>query len=525
MDYDPKDLRSVLLYMRGKFGAGIFEEPPRMFSILLDLAPRLKPEGNALRQMSDAGLLRELRKVSESGNKLDAVRTVAKSRQWLADYLMLGKKADYFVAVLQTVYGLEVEPPTPDSEDNSTPPPKPPILLTTPAVIDSDKPEDYVWTLNDNGISGKTGDCTWTLDNNGILTISGSGKMGNYFYDSGRPNSPWWDNSSFVRSIEVKSGVTSIGYFAFYYCKNVICVNIPDSVTSIGEHAFHGCLNMNKVNIPDSVTAIEHCAFYFCQNLKSVSISAKTIVAKDAFDSYTTIIRRAPPLQTIIPSHPKPASKSQLKPRPTPQPQQPKPPLPPQSAIIDSGYTGTCKWTVYSNHNLMISGNGKMGTYFLAGSNVPPSRMPPWEKYKKHIEHVCISYGVTSIGDKAFASLENLTSVTISDSVTSIERSAFSGCVGLISVIISNRLTSIKAWTFAGCTRLTSITIPDSVVFIGNFAFSGCNSLKNVTIPDRVTSIDDCAFHDCSQLTQISISRKTNIAPNAVDPHTQIIRR
>ena len=30
-------------------------------------------------------------------------------------------------------------------------------------------------------ISGTTGDCTWTLDGT-VLTISGSGKMGDYWY-------------------------------------------------------------------------------------------------------------------------------------------------------------------------------------------------------------------------------------------------------------------------------------------------------------------------------------------------------
>ena len=49
--------------------------------------------------------------------------------------------------------------------------------------------------------------------------------------------------------------VTSIGETAFYYCKGLTRVTIPDSVTSIGEAAFYYCKGLTSITIPDSVTS------------------------------------------------------------------------------------------------------------------------------------------------------------------------------------------------------------------------------------------------------------------------------
>jgi len=45
----------------------------------------------------------------------------------------------------------------------------------------------------------------------------------------------------------ISSNLTSVGYSAFSYCKNLISIIIPSSVTSIGEYAFYGCENLETV--------------------------------------------------------------------------------------------------------------------------------------------------------------------------------------------------------------------------------------------------------------------------------------
>ncbi|MGM9831488.1 MAG: leucine-rich repeat domain-containing protein [Paludibacteraceae bacterium] len=106
------------------------------------------------------------------------------------------------------------------------------------------------------------------------------------------------------------------------------------------------------------------------------------------------------------------------------------------------------------------------------------------------------TYGVTSIGKKAFYFCFDLTSVIIPNSVTSIEDDVFYSCTRLTSVVIPNSVTSIGQRAFLGCLSLTSVTIPNSVTSIGERAFYECSGLTSVTIPNSVTNIGDNAFYN-----------------------------
>ena len=68
------------------------------------------------------------------------------------------------------------------------------------------------------------------------------------------------------------SPVASIGEYAFYRCRGLTSVTIPDSVTSIGDGAFADCSGLTSVTIPDGVTSIGECAFFWCSGLTSVTI-------------------------------------------------------------------------------------------------------------------------------------------------------------------------------------------------------------------------------------------------------------
>lgn len=66
--------------------------------------------------------------------------------------------------------------------------------------------------------------------------------------------------------------VNSIGDDAFYNCKELTKITLPNSVTSIGKHAFSGCEKLAAITMPNSVASIGFSAFSGCVNLTSVTI-------------------------------------------------------------------------------------------------------------------------------------------------------------------------------------------------------------------------------------------------------------
>ena len=240
----------------------------------------------------------------------------------------------------------------------------------------------------------------------------------------------------------------------------------PYSVTSIGENAFFVCRDLTSVTIPNSVTSISASAFYDCTSLTSVNISDLAAWCNIKFGdnplkyAHHLYINGNEITNLVIPNN--------------------------VTSIGSGAFFGCSGLTSVTIPNSVTS----IGQEAFSGCS--------------GLTSVTIPNSVTFISDYAFAGCSGLTSITIPNSVTSIGNVTFAGCTGLTSVTIPNSVSSIGGSAFSGCSGLTSVTIPNSVTTIGNQAFYGCSGLASVTIPSSVTYIDNQAFSG-SGLTSVTI--------------------
>jgi hypothetical protein len=59
-----------------------------------------------------------------------------------------------------------------------------------------------------------------------------------------------------LAQLEIPSGVTTIGKFAFCGCVGLAQLKIPLSVTRIGEYAFGGCSGLTRLEVPSRSSSL-----------------------------------------------------------------------------------------------------------------------------------------------------------------------------------------------------------------------------------------------------------------------------
>lgn len=74
--------------------------------------------------------------------------------------------------------------------------------------------------------------------------------------------------------------VTAIGDSAFFSCRSLTSVKMPNTITSIGDYAFYDCSSLDSVDLSSGLTYIGECAFKDCKSLKTVVIPINVTVIK-----------------------------------------------------------------------------------------------------------------------------------------------------------------------------------------------------------------------------------------------------
>ena len=317
---------------------------------------------------------------------------------------------------------------------------------------------------------------------------------------------------------EIKDG-------AFYCCRGLSSISIPDGVTSIGYSAFMFCNGLTSIHIPKSVTSIKSDAFSYCDGVTSITVDLQNPVY-DSREGCNAIVETATNAlytgckNTVIPK-----------------------------SITKIGSSAFCGCTGLT-YVTIPDGVTSIGFYAFRGCNGLTSINIP-QSVKSIVEYAfmfCeglvsanIPEGVISIENNAFYGCSALTSVKIPASVTNIETEAFGSCRSLASIVVDSAntkydsrkkcnaiietatntliagckntvipkdVTCIGPRAFFGCSVLSKVTIPEGVTKIWYEAFRGCSSLKKINIPSSVTEIGPSVFYDCDGLAAITVDKK-----------------
>ena len=240
---------------------------------------------------------------------------------------------------------------------------------------------------------------------------------------------------------------------------------IPNSVTSIGSEAFYGCSGLTSITIPNSVTSIGEWAFYDCSGLTSITIpNSVTDIYYRAFDSCTSLAE----------------------------------------LIIEEG-TETLSLGYKSDYYNILFYNCPLEKLHL-GRNLT-SDYPPFNHNSK-LKEITIGNSVTEIGDRAFYNCSNIHSLTIGSGISSIPSDAFNAkpkktiwltntppegyekVEGTVNYVANNQyssLSNVKVYPY-----LSSIFEVDGVKYVP------------VSPSERTCDAIDCAYS--SAATDINIS-------------------
>lgn len=296
------------------------------------------------------------------------------------------------------------------------------------------------------------------------------------------------DQSEYIVPAYAEDGkpITAIGENAFFLCRNLKKVVIPDPVTRIGRNAFRSCTELTDVSLPISLTDIENGAFSLCSKLESIDLPyLVNSVGEDAFHECYALKKVSGPSNVV--------GKIAYQCRGNIE-----------EVIITSGETIPYEAfdhcfslisidipkTVTSIEDKAFSFCTSLENINVAEDNLRYSSVSGCLIDKKtktlvwgrDVESIPTDGSVTKIGNYAFYYNQNLKNITIPNIIETIESEAFKDCFNLrkVSFDTEGNFKGIGVAAFYGCDNLVSINLPKSLKWIYEEAFHKCDSLWEI---------------------------------------------
>lgn len=281
-----------------------------------------------------------------------------------------------------------------------------------------------------------------------------------------------------LTSIELPSGLDSIGMNAFDFCGNLETIAIPDNVSYIGTNTFRGCPKLQSAVLPQGMRCIPAGIFDGCSELRDVELPER-------LDSIGAYAFHGTGLVSLSP-------------------------LPEGLKYIGEAAFSECRALKEINLPETVDSIGYKAFYYCNSIQEPLYNSKYFVRLPNIRGEYTVPDGIRKIADYAFFSCDTVTAIYLPASVEEIGEAAFLWCTSLEKVGLPDGITEIKDFTFQTCVSLYSLSLPESVVSIGNRAFAACSKLPSVELPEGLVRIGDEAFYSCTGMEDVVIPAKVD---------------
>ncbi len=233
-------------------------------------------------------------------------------------------------------------------------------------------------------------------------------------------------------------------------------VTIPEEVKgykviSIGNGAFYNCRKLNNIIIPNTIDSIKFCAFSYCESLESLYIPASVDFVNFSISHHTISLEKI----VVDAANPTYDSRNDC------------------NAVITTSKNDLifgCKKTVIPTDVKRIGGIAFGGCEGLTSLFIPAN----------------VSY----VHGQAFGDCSNLTKIVVDPQNTSLDSRDDCNAIvsssdntiitGCFKTTIPESVTGIGFCAFSGHDQLEEITLHKNIQAIGNRAFENCPELKKI---------------------------------------------
>ncbi len=212
--------------------------------------------------------------------------------------------------------------------------------------------------------------------------------------------------------------VAAIGNLAFFRCKEMKGVTIPQGVSELRGWAFYDCAELRSVTLPPGLRSIRSHAFAYCPNLSAVDIGECADILGNSFGGCSALARVA-----VSPRNRK------------------------YKESYGAVYTADMRELVFCPRTRRV---------------------------------LTIPQSVVTIGEGACEGCVLLQKVSVPRQVETVGKSAFSMCREIKEIKFEDGIKEVGASAFSFCGMLEKVVFPASLERIGLSLFDGCWNLRLV---------------------------------------------